>query len=189
MNLLSIVSKVGTSVLKSVIPGASAVIDVVNTFLPNDKKLDVDKVTGSDIESVIASLPADQQASILSKQFDVEIVQIQEENSTLRTMLESDAANPHSTRPLVIKIVTWTLAFITVLATFVWAYGVLVGDVAMIETIMNGWVFLGTLIAPFVTVLHAYFGVLRKENKQKIEAASGQPVGSLAGLMSAFIKK
>jgi hypothetical protein len=71
-----------------------------------------------------------------------------------------------------------------------WAYGSLKADTKMVTTIVNGWPFLLAAIGPLVVLLHAYFGVLKTEQKNKLDAANGHssPAG-LAGILSAFMGK
>ena len=98
MKLWDIVKTVGGSVVRNAVPGGGLLVDVVNEFLPDDKKLPAE-ATGSDIASAVDSLPAEQRAQLMAREFDVDITQIQESNSTLRAMLDADTKTPHTTRP------------------------------------------------------------------------------------------
>ena len=61
MKLLDILGKVGGAVVKTMVPGGGLIIDVVNEFLPDDKKLPAD-ATGSDMQAAVDKLPPDQRA-------------------------------------------------------------------------------------------------------------------------------
>ena len=112
MKLWDVIRSVGSAALQVALPGTgSLIVGAVNELLPNDKKLTAN-ATGDDISSAISSLPPAQQATILSKEFDVSITQIKESNSTVRAMLESDANNPHTTRPYIAKGAFHIIAFV-----------------------------------------------------------------------------
>ena len=117
MKLWDVIRSVGSAALQVALPGTgSLIVGAVNELLPNDKKLTAN-ATGDDISSAISSLPPAQQATILSKEFDVSITQIKESNSTVRAMLESDANNPHTTRPYIAKGAFHIIAFVIAVCT------------------------------------------------------------------------
>ena len=72
-----------------------------------------------------------------------------------------------------------------------WGYGVYKAEKEMVETIVNGWPFLLAAIAPLVVLLHAYFGVLKQEHKDRLNAADTKPTtpGGIVGLISSLVKK
>ena len=187
MKLLDILTKVGSSIVRNVVPGGGLIVDVVNELLPDDKKLS-NSATGSEISSAIGSLPAEQQAQILGREFDVQETEIKESNETLREALRSDAANPQSTRPYIAKHSFHILALVTFTVVLLWEYGVGIENDSLVETVQDGWPFVAAVIGPFVVLLMAYFGVLVKEQRQKLQAAGGVQTG-LASIVSAFIKK
>ena len=55
---------------------------------------------------------------------------------------------------------------------------------------VEGWQFILAMIAPLVTLLWAYFGVLKTEHKNKLDAANGMsnPSG-IAGILSTMLKR
>ncbi len=190
MKLWDIVKTVGSAALQVALPGTgSLIVGAVNELLPEDKKL-LAGATGDDVNNAIASLPPEQQASVMEKEFDVSITQIKESNSTVRVMLESDAKNPHSTRPYIAKGSFHVVAFVVIVTISVWAYGVFIRDDDLVKTVMGGWQFVLAVIGPLVTLLWAYFGVLKQEHKNKLDAANGSstPAG-IAGILSSIIKR
>lgn len=188
MNLWDIAKTVGTGIIRNVVPGGSAIIDTVNAFLPDGGKLD-GNATGEDIASAVQSLPAEQRVELMAKQFEVDITQIKESNSTVRVMLESDSANPHSTRPKIALGSFYVIAFTIVITIAMWAYGVAIKDANLVKTVMDGWPFVVGVIAPLVTLLWAYFGVLKQEHKQRMDAAGGRSTPSgIAGILSTILK-
>lgn len=189
MKLWDIVRSVGSGIIRNVVPGGGMIIDVVNELLPDDKKLAKD-ATGADIDTAVASLPPAEKARIMEKEFDVEITQIKESNETVRAMLESDAKTPHTTRPYIAKGSFLVVAFASIMTISIWAYGVIIQDKEIVKAIMEGWQFVLAVIGPLVTLLWAYFGVLKTEHKNKLNAASGltEPSG-LGGLISKLMDK
>jgi hypothetical protein len=188
MKLLEILGRVGSSIIKEVVPGGGLIIEAVNAFLPDDKKLDT-KSTGSDISNAVASLPPEAQAQLLNKKFDIEITQIKESYDTVRAMLDSDAQNPQSTRPK-IALGSFQLVRIVLLTVVaLWAYGVASADEVLVKTVMDGWTFIAVLIGTPTTVLLAYFGVLKAEHKQRLNAATGNKEVGILGSLAKLIGK
>jgi hypothetical protein len=186
--LWDIVKTVGSGIIREAVPGGGLIVQAVNAFLPDEQKLP-DTATGADIGQAVATLPADQRSAVMQKEFDVDITQIKESNSTVRAMLEHDTANPHSTRPKIALGAFNLVAFVTLVIVSMWAYGILAGKADIISAVSEGWPFVLTTIGPFVTLLLAYFGVLRNEHKQKMNAAVGNSSGGIAGLISLLTKK
>jgi len=190
MKIWDIVRTVGTGVLASVAgPAAPLVIGAINAILPSDKQLP-DDATGQQAQDAIATLPAADRAAIMDKEFDVQITEIKESHSTVRTMLESDAKNPQTTRPYIAKQAFHVIAFSIIATTGMWSYAVLMDNQEMVKAIMDGWPFIVGVNATLASVLLHYFGVLRKEHKQKMDAANGQsPVDGIAGMIGSLFKK
>ena len=187
MKLLDILAAVGSAGIQVMLPGVgNKIVSEINRFLPSESKLPFDS-TGVDVENALSKLPAEQQASIKNKEYDVAIVQIQEQASVLRNMLNADAANPHSTRPYIAKHCFHTLALLSVLIVLAWFYGVVTGKDEVIKVVVNGWPFVASIIAPFVLLLRAYFGILKDESKHRMDAAVG--VQSKPGLSSLLANK
>jgi len=185
MDLLNIVKGIGEGLIKT-LPLGGLIVDTVNNFLPDNLKLP-DNPTGNEVQVAISSLPAEAQKELYSKQFEVDITQIKESNSTLRVMLESDAKSTHTTRPYIAKGAFKVVAFSIMLVMSVWAIAVLEKDTQMIDSIMGGWQFVLAVIAPFVTLLLGYFGILKQESKNRLDASNGksEPTG-IASIVKAI---
>jgi hypothetical protein len=189
MNLWDVIKEVGGEVIKNVVPGGAMLMGVVNELLPDDKKLPVG-ATGNDVKAAIESLPPTDRARIMEKEIDLDLADIRESHSTLRAMLDSDAKNPQSTRPYIAKHAFHIIAVTSVAIMAAWSYAVYSGDSVMVKQIQEGAIFVVALNGTLATLLLAYFGSIRKEHKQKMDAASGnkQPSG-IAGLVSRFLQK
>jgi len=189
MRLFDIIKKVGGGIFSTVVPGGGAILNVVNAFLPSDKRLP-STATGADMSVAVAGLSSSDRAALEAKEFDVDITQIKESYSTVRAMLEADNANPHSTRPRIALGSFHVIAATSVVAVSAWAYGVVTGNAVMVNAVMDGWPFILAVNAPLVYVLQAYFGVLRAEHKHKLDAANGiSPPSGITGLISSLITK
>lgn len=193
MNIWEIAKKVGSSALRNVIPGASAVLDIVNTvneFLPGNKLSE--QSTGDELAQALNGLPNDQRAELLTRKFDVII----EEHRTLQTMLTADATSSHTTRPWIAK---WSFVFTAIFSGTVgliiiltWAYAVYKGESTLIKSIMDGWPFVLAVMASvtgtFTILLKAYFGLLTTESEQKIGGATGNFKPSAIGNIISAIR-
>ena len=189
MNLGSILKTVGTGILTAAFPAAAPILGVVNQFLPDEMKLP-DNATGTQIATAVDSLSSTDRAALMAREFDVEETQIRESYDTVRTMLESDAANPHSTRPRIALGAFHVVAFAVVVIVSAWAYGVLTDKSAIVTAVVDGWPFILAVLAPLVTLLYAYFGVLKQEHKQRMDAANGSaPPAGIAGLLTGLLKR
>jgi len=188
-SLWDIVKTVGSGIISTAVPGGPLVVAAINAVLPDDQQLP-ETATGAQAQDAIATIPAEQRAALMDKQFEVELTTIRESHSTLRTMLESDAANPQSTRPYIAKHAFHIIALTSIVIMIAWGYAVLAGKVAMVKQIQEGAIFVVALNGTLATLLLAYFGSIRKEHKQKMDAASGvSPPAGIAGLVQRFLQK
>lgn len=189
MKLFDILKTVGGGIISTIVPGGGAILSVVNALLPSDKQLPSD-ATGADVGVAMGGLSSADRLKLEAKEFDVDIAQIKESHSTVRAMLESDVVNPHSTRPRIALGAFYVIAFTVIFAVGAWAYGVVTGNDTMVKTVMAGYPFILAMIGPLVTLLWAYFGVLKAEHKNKLDAANGssRPSG-ISGLISSLISK
>ena len=174
MKLWDIVKTVGAGIISTTVPGGAFLLGAVNEFLPDDKKLP-ETATGHDVQSAMATLSPDQQASLMEKEFEVDITQIKQSYSTMRAMLEADANTPHTTRPKIAYQAFQVVGTTTIITISLWAFAVATGNDKMVKTVMDGWPFVLGVVGPLVILLHAYFGVLKQENKNRLDAAGGLP--------------
>ena len=189
MKLLDIVARVGTAILRDAVPGGGLLLAAVNEFLPGAKALPL-TATGRDIAAAVEGLPAAKRAALIEREFDVEIEQIKQEHNTLRDALKYDAENPHSTRPYIAKGAFQIVAACSLAVIAVWCVAVVRGDWETVAAVQEGAQFILFVLGPLVTLLWAYFGVLKTEHKNKLDAASGNSApGGLSGLLTAFIRR
>lgn len=184
LKLLDILKNVGSEIIRNAVPGGSLIVSTLNSLLPSTSKLD-DNATGDDITKAIYTLPEDKRADVLGQKFEVEKTLITESSSCLQAAIEADTKTPQTTRPKIALGCFRVVAFIHICAVCAWGYGVVITDELVITSIMQGWPFILALTGPFTTVLIGYFGILRKEHKQRLDAAQGitQPKGIISGII------
>lgn len=189
MKLKDILKKVGAGLVRDLVPGGGLIIDIVNDVLPSDKKLPT-TATGEDVSGVIESLDVKTRFELLEKQLDVDIARTQAEAETLQTMLEADANTPHTTRPQIALKAFYVVGLCTVLIVISWCGAMWLERGDIVEKIQGAGPFVGFLLGPLVFMLHAYFGILRHEHSNKLNAATGHPAnaGGVAGLLSRLKK-
>lgn len=170
MKLMEALTNIGTSLIREV-PGGSVILDVVNAVLPDDQKLD-GSASAKQIKDVIETLPPQEQMALFNKRIDLQIAEVEQAHTSVQTMLIEDAKNPHTTRPYVVKQSFHVLAFICISLMSAWLIAVLGNNEKIVQAIMAGWPFVLSVIGPFISLLYAYFGILKKESKDRYDAAN-----------------
>ncbi len=172
MKLKAIIKKIGKGIIKEVVPGGGLFLAAVNEFLPEESKL-TSSSTGEDLARAAENLPPSIEEKLLEMEFDLDKTWMVESHDSNRTMLVQDAINPHSTRPYIIKHSFHLVAGISLLVIFTWMGCIIAGKETLVTTVQNGWPFVAAILAPFITLMMAYFGVLRREHKDKLDASNG----------------
>ncbi len=184
MNIGDILKKVGTSIIRNVVPGGGMIVDLVNDLLPDDKKLD-GTTTGQQAAEAIGTLPPEMQAGILAKQLDVQIEEIRGWSNVVDSLAQADATG-NTTRPFIACLMAWAVFFTVCafLVGFIWA--VIVKDALILEAMSNAWGIMFAVLATPTALLRSYFGQRTSEKKARYAAATGLPIES--GIVG-FIKK
>ncbi len=186
MNVSDILKRVagaGIEVAASAIPGGSAVLSLVNSFLPPEKKLP-ETATGQQLTDAVASLPPEQRLALMSKELDVEIAK---ENAWVQVQGSLAAADESgkSTRPEIALMMAKLVVGITV------AEAVAIAWVATTTGKFPPWELVAALLSLPTVLLRAYFGMRTEEKKARYAAAVGGEVAqgsALAGVFKAFTK-
>lgn len=186
MNVFDIFKRVGGAVLSSVVPGYGAVVSVVNEFLPDGKKISGTS-TGTEIEKAIESLPPDKQAELLSKQIDVEIVEIKEHSNVMAILADADKAGA-STRPKAAMIAIWFFAIFGGLFALVVCWAIIWAKPETLKNLKDLWPLVLSILGPPIGLLERYFGKRTKEKQARYAGAFGSPLqgGVLSALISAI---
>lgn len=189
MKLWDIAKAAGATALNIAFPGVgSAVVGLVNSILPDDKKLP-ETATGNEVDSALQSASPEDRARIIDHEFEVKLASIKETNETLRVMLEADKMSAHTTRPKIAYQAFQITAASTLIIVSLWAYAVAIENDKMVKTIQDGYPFIAVLLGSFITLLYAYFGVLRDEHKNRLNTISGNPSSGFFQSIISAIKK
>lgn len=188
MDIGGILKKVGGGIIKQIFPAAGVVVDIVNELLPGDKKLPAD-ATGDQVQAAVNSLPADQQAQVLSKQLDVEITEIKEWSNVVESLAKSDATGS-STRPFIAAMMAWATCFAIVVFVALWGVAVYDGDEETLKVISDGWPLVVAILATPTALLRSYFGMRTDEKKARYAQASGQQhISGFTGLIGKLLNR
>ena len=186
MKLTDILKTVGSGLIQTMIPGAgSLIVAGLNAVLPPDKQLPA-TATGQDAHNAIQALSPEQRASVLNKEYDVEIEEIRGFTNVVTALGEVDKTG-NTTRPQIAMMMAVCVVFAVIGAVGVYMYAVITKDNIMIDSITGGWPFIvGVLSVPSSVILH-YFGKRTKEKCHKYEATTG--VSAPLSLLQSFLTK
>jgi hypothetical protein len=186
MKLLDILKTVGGGLISTMVPGGPAIVTLLNGVLPSDQQLP-ETATGVD---ALAVLNPEKHADLLNKEYEVDITQIKESNETLRAMLATESVSKQTTRPNIAMGSFYVSAYAAIIAISIWAYAVITAENPL-KAVVDGWQFIGIVIAPFVTLMWAYMGIIKQEHKNRLDTASGNstPSGITSILSSILTRK
>jgi len=176
MELGKILAKIGTSIIRDVVPGGGMILGLVNEFLPKDKKLPVN-ATGEQVVRVVNTLTPADQALIYRKELDVEIAEVNSWTQVQQSLSEADKAGA-STRPAIAVMMAKIVSFVVIAYSTALIIAILSNHVSMIDSLKETWPLVLTIIATPVLLLRAYFGMRSNEKKARYGAAAGQPQSS-----------
>lgn len=156
-------------VASMLIPGGPAILAAINAVLPDDNKLP-ETATGADMRAAVNRLNPDQRSSLMEKQLDVEIAEINSWTDIQGSLAAADATG-NTTRPEIALMMAKTIVFSTLACVVVWVYSVANGS----ADIANSWQSLLVILGTPTALLRAYFGMRTKEKKARYELAGNQP--------------
>jgi len=175
------------SVAANFIPGGPAILGLINDVLPEDKKLPT-TATGADMRLAVNQLDPGQRASLMEKQLDIEIAEINSWEGVQASLAQADGIGS-STRPKIAMIMAWLIVFITVPVILIWVTAIYASDTETLQVINESWPVILTFIGTPTALLRAYFGMRTNEKKARYSAASGQPItGVIENLIGAIRK-
>ena len=187
MDLRNILVKAGSAVLSSVIPGGGLVVELINSFLPGDKKLPK-TATGDQATNAIQSLPPDKQLELFTKELDVEIEGIKSFTQVQQALAQADATGS-STRPKIAQQMSTTVCFVIISFSTILIIAILLDRIVMIKNVENLWPLALTIIGTPTVLLRQYFGKRTEEKKARYELAGKPPdPGLLENIVGLFKK-
>lgn len=190
MKLGQILGKVGSSIIRNVVPGGGVIIDLVNGFLPQDKKLP-ETATGHQATQAINSLPPEVQQGIVLKELDVEIAEINAWADVQRSLADADKAGA-STRPQIALMMAKVVAFVVIAFVSILIASIFLNRVDMIKQLKDYWPLALAIIGTPTALLRSYFAMRTKEKKERYHMVSGQfdePSSSIWGDIISAVKR
>lgn len=181
MNLMSVLTTVGTGLLASTPLGAAA-LPIINAFLPDDKKLN-GQSTGADAQAAVDALPPSARENLMLAEINLEVEQ--ERGRTARYQAMSAADGQQTRARVVMKAMNALIGLSVVfLLFFGWVYVTKGAQAASYELVALFLSITGT----FAYVVRAYFGDLRSETQSRHAVIDEKPqaMKGLAGLVAAI---
>lgn len=132
--------------------------------------------------AIMNAIEQDPQA--LEKIKSIELEHFKERADVLKTALLQDAITPQTTRPKIAMQSFQVSAFAILVAVSAWAVSVITGE----TSINDSWPFMATVISPLVVVVHAYMGVLKDEQANKLNTMNGYAAAT-GGLLTKLFKR
>jgi len=190
MKLSKILTTVGGTILKNVIPGAGIVIDLVNGFLPDNKKLDINTATGTDITKAVNALPPEQQTQVLSKEFDVEIEEIRGFTTRFQAAIEADKTG-NTTRPQIALMMGEIVSFAVIVSITALFIAIFTNNHTTIDKMADLWPLMLAILATPTALLRAYFAMRSREKEARYQVATDQSIatGGIIGQIASLFKK
>jgi len=169
----------------TLIPGGPAILGAINLMLPDDKKLP-ETATGADMRTAVNQLPPEQRSSLMEKELDVEIADIEAWADIQESMAKADAAGA-STRPRIAVMMAQVVVFVILVFTSVLAIAIFNENTETLKILNDSWATIFAVIATPTALLRAYFGMRTTEKKARYSAMSGNNVsGGLSSIIKAF---
>ena len=200
MDIKEILSKVGM-VATAVNPAAGAVIGIVNSFLPEDKKL-LPTAKPEEIEEAMQTLTPEQR-DVAVKKIEAEISRITEEGQTNRAEVNagvqaleimSKVGSQWSwVRPFC--IVTLTIASVVIGLGVVVLLGIAIWnkDKDSISALAGNWALFFSVLYLFMEVVKSYFGLRTIERQSALQASTPAdiniPITGNIGLLASIAQK
>lgn len=182
----SILGRVGSAIVKDVVPGGGLILDAINAFLPTDKQLPAN-ATGAQATAAVATLPPDRQAEILSKEIDLDIAEVNAWAQVQGSLAEADKSGA-STRPRVALQMSACVVFAVIIAISAWAIAIFTKNAIMLKAVQESWPLVATVIGTPTFLLKTYFGARMKEKQSRYAAAMGRPVPPSTNILADVVR-
>lgn len=187
MKLSDILKTAGAAAIRHTIPNGSLVLELINSFLPDDKKLS-GSATGAEAEQAIESLPADQRAMLMERELDVKLAEINSWTYIQQSLNEADASGA-STRPKIALMMSYVVMFTVLVFMSIWAISVIRHNTEILELLSGSWELVLTLLGTPTALLRSYFGMRTEEKVARYASAAGQPKQSVFAEIISAIRK
>ena len=188
MKLKEILKTVGPSILSVAFPAAAPAIAAVNALITGEPL--PDDCTGDQLNNAISGLSPEIQAKMLDSEYEYKIELIKAQASAMNTANTAAGENYQKTRAFIAKWSFIVVGTVTVGITGAWIDAVMSGDKDVIAEIGTNWPMVVALLGPFFYFLNAYMGVLKEENRDRLNANNGKTAtSSFAVGLSALMRQ
>lgn len=179
-----LVKKFAGFALRTAVPAAGPILDGLNAALPGDKQLPPE-ATGKQVEEAIKTLPPEQQTEILSKQIDIEALEIRSHEDIVLGLAELDKPGS-STRPQIADRMAWAIYIVVLIFVAAWAFAIFTKDAESLEQIKDSWQMIAAFLFWPATIVLQFFGKRSTDKSNRMAAATGQPLSGLGNIIGMF---
>lgn len=180
MNIGKLLGKIGSSLLGST-PAGKMALTAINVMLPDGMKLS-ESSTATDAQSVIATLPSEEQSKIYLAEINLEVEEERGRTSRYEAMC---AADGQETRAKMVNKAMNTLIGLSILFVMAICYVYITAGAAAAFSYELVAIFVA-VSGTFAYVVRAYMGDLTTETKSRHKAIDDKPTDN--NLMSTLIK-
>ena len=200
MDIKNILGKIG-GVVGTVNPAAGAVIGIVNSFMPEDKKLPLE-ASVEQIEEAITTLSPEQR-DVAVKKIEAEIARITEQGQTDRAEVNAGVqaleimsrvgsqwswVRPFCVVALTVASIAIGLGVVVLLGIAIWNK-----DKDSIAALAGNWALFFSVLYLFMEVVKSYFGLRTIERQSALQASTPSdinvPITGNIGLIASIIQK
>ncbi len=187
MDLASVLKKAGSAVISSVVPGGGLIVDLINEFLPDNKKLP-STATGTDAQSAIDGLTPELRLKLMTRELDVQIANTNAWANVQQFLAMADSSG-NSTRPTIANRMSWLVVLQVCSLTFAVLYAAVTKDTTVLDTLSNSWEMITASMGIPTAVLLQYFGKRTKEKLERYNLAMGNATSPFASTIKSFLTK
>ncbi len=187
MNLGSVLRKAGSAVISSVVPGGGLIVDIINEFLPSDKKLPA-TATGADAQAAIDGLTPELRLQLMTRELAVEIAETNAWSSVQNSLAMADATG-NTTRPVIANRMSWLVVLQVCSLMFAVLYGAITKDNTVLDTLSNSWEMITASMGIPTAVLLQYFGKRTKEKIERYNLAMNNSKATLGDAIKTMFQK
>lgn len=189
MKLKDFLVGAGTAVLSSMPPYGPVALAAINGLMPAGKGLDP-MATADAALKAIGALPTDKQITLHELDLQHQSEMMSYRASAMNAANSSVNENYQKTRAYIAKQVFHILAFTVISVCSLLIISVLKGDFESLSAMGEITFTVGVVTGPLMLILQTYMGVLKSENRDRLNTSIGRPaLGLGAALISSMRKK
>jgi len=176
---------IGATVLGTANPVVAGGIKIINTLLPEDKKLPESASNGQVLDAA-SSLSPDHRLALMEKELDIELAEIQSHTDNLRVLADVDKSGS-STRPYIALMMSWVIVLSVLPVSWAYAYSLIANKADLMQSISQNYMILLVLLGTPIWVVRAYFGHRTEEKKARYALSANQTVAQNQSVLGAIV--